>query len=308
MINEPASEDKAKQPNDSSTLETQSSIAITHEVPTPRHTVEGTNPQQETDTEATPFIKRALRWLTSRPSDFWTASATVAIAAFTFALIMTSYYQLREVRTEFQEIQRAQMILGNEKGQIAELLESNGKVYVVVYLRNGGRTPAHEVVTDVLPEFAPPTTTLFYAKFNPPSSHFRTGPTIGAGQPRLVYVQLDKPIDKIKTGALHLRIVGRVQYWDGFGMYCDPFAVIYNPDPPHFEPTLFPPREAVCNPATAESEEFSMSPEGGEFVIFNIRVGEQLSRYEIIPSARPTSYKQQHKDNHGQTPGLSKPE
>jgi hypothetical protein len=239
-----------------------------------------------------PVTRRRLMWCI-RQADahdgFMTFLATVAIAILTYSLVTisnaqwgTTQNQLLEAQREFQFTERAQVVVGGENGELLELKEFGPTTKLITHLRNDGRSPANNVVCKFFVMLVAPNQpqTFHYSALNPAPNNFDYGPTLGAGFPLLIY--LDLPTSKIallREGKLGMRVVGRISYFDKFSSYCEPFGAVYLRDPPRFETEFVPPASAVCDPKSPDSETFSIVGTGTDeraTVAFGLRSGEYL--------------------------------
>ena len=227
-----------------------------------------------------------FRWIivkTDEHPDFVTAIGTFVIAVFTIVLAVVGHRQLSAIRDqltetqkEFRFTQRAQIVLGNQTGTMMEIAYFNGKPKVVVYMRNEGSNPAHDVVPDFKVLTAAPTKpeTLQYMFLHPHPERGIFGPTWGSNIPFVSYLPLTlDQATATEAGTMQMRVVGRITYWDDFNTYCIPVGTVYFLDPPRFEPYGIPPKSAICHPTT-ESEVFSVTPQGGPGLQFRYPIGE----------------------------------
>jgi len=269
----------------------QGRITLVQETDAPQQTIVGPQPTHRSDQQCRigsfaiatwHVIAWPIYWLFRKSRQYpeaMTAFATFWIALFTIVLAGTAIQQWRESDREFRTTQRAQMVLGNERGVLMELKDFGDKTKLVIYMRNNGLTSAQDVTDTCAVIYAPPAFTLQYNKLFPAAGTFETGPTVGHDVPLATYTDIDKTVaSEVKNGQLKMRVVGRMAYRDQFASYCEPFSADYETDPSRFEVSWTPPADAVCKPNSTDSETFSLAPDGHHIgVTFHLQRGEKLS-------------------------------
>src|SRR6202046_1409877 len=213
------------------------------------------------------------RWLQTigeDPNASMTALATVFIAIFTVILVVATINQNSENTREYVFTPRARIIIDIDSMEIKDFGDG---VYVVVPEHNDGGSAATEVDIYMLGLYTNGKLHFDYSQLQQPKSadSFRAGFAIAQGQTIHDYVVLPKDQESaIKNGAVGLRIVGRIAYWDDFGSYCESFAALYRRQPARFAPAVAPPSTAVCDPNTTDSEDFSWVPDKTADVAFHL--------------------------------------
>jgi hypothetical protein len=193
---------------------------------------------------------------------------------------------VKDAQDVFRVTQRAQIVFGNDKGEVLEIKTIDNETFLTIYLQNKGHVPAHNVEMALNMLVAPPDMTLQYRELNGVPGFFNPGVTIGPSQQFTGYLNLgdSTAVSRAKTKKVILRLVGRVRYADDFGTYCDPFAVGYKVGPPpRFESEFMPPHTAVCDLNSPDSETLSADAHGVYHVNFHVRKGESLSPEQPQP-------------------------
>jgi len=181
---------------------------------------------------------------------------------------------------EFAATERARMVVGNEKGTLAEFQNvDKDTTNLVLFFRNDGHLPAQNVldVYATLRVVRGQSTAYRYAELNPAPGLFQSGPTIAGGEPLVGYTALSrKDAELIVQSKEALRLIGRITYADDFGSYCEPFALVSEWKPFRFEPALLPPTKGVCQPNSPDMETFTFDQSGNFAVGFNLQGGEHI--------------------------------
>jgi hypothetical protein len=208
----------------------------------------------------------------------------------TFGLVLASFVQdywtrqsVKGGQDAFRVTERAQVIFGNDKGELMNIQTIGDESDLLIYLQNKGHISARNVELALNILVAPPDITLEYRNLNPAPEYFNPGFSLGPGQPFTGYIKLSGPavLKSIKDSTAIMRVVGRLRYIDDFGPYCDPFAVGYKPTakPPRFEEEFVPPQSAICDPNSPDSETLSSDRNVPSVyhVQFHLLKSEQLS-------------------------------
>jgi hypothetical protein len=151
---------------------------------------------------------------------------------------------LRLSSQSLQTTLRSVVSLGLPDGKIADFAIVYGKETIALYFRNYGQSIARNVVVETWPIILNLETHSLAGVNIPPPQKGRQGPDLPPGFPYIHYESaLHSPKDnspsgpsfgiskeELVAGKKNLRVIGRIQYSDYFGEYCEAFSIVYRND------------------------------------------------------------------------------